>query len=403
MEEGNSKNRFFTESARQLISGVIMHLASGPDFAPEQRTLAYMRDRVTKAPFMFARDAMQTGSDLVKERLARFAEPEAPSSKSMTDIISTANTETGFISNAAIANSLAASDFDFRALKRQPMTVYVVVPAKYLGVGGKWFRLIVAAALDALLEPGRGVQVLMVMDEFARLGQLAAIRDGMADSAGHGLQLWPVMQNLAQFRVDYKDEWETFLAGADIQQFFRPREMFTAEYVSKLCGKKTIVLRSTSQNTSPKGETSTSESHGYHQSDLFLPDEVMRLEGDRFLMFAAGVPFVTKGFRTGYDNKQICPELQGLFDPDPYEQDPKQNEDNTAGNSDSEGARNGASRNGGMTRADALDILGLKEGATREEVNAAWRRVIQQVHRDKGGSDYLTRQVNQARDILLGL
>jgi len=55
-----------------------------------------------------------------------------------------------------------------------------------------------------------------------------------------------------------------------------------------------------------------------------------------------------------------------------------------------------------MTRAQAYALLGLAEGASREEILAAHRRLVQRVHPDTGGTDLLAAQVNQARDVLLG-
>jgi len=56
----------------------------------------------------------------------------------------------------------------------------------------------------------------------------------------------------------------------------------------------------------------------------------------------------------------------------------------------------------GMTRAHALEVLNLKENATREEITASYRELIRKVHPDRGGSSYLAAEVNQARDVLLG-
>ncbi len=55
-----------------------------------------------------------------------------------------------------------------------------------------------------------------------------------------------------------------------------------------------------------------------------------------------------------------------------------------------------------MDRAEALALLGLEEGADAEAIRAAWRRLIQGVHPDRGGSPYLAARLNQARDLLLG-
>lgn len=54
-----------------------------------------------------------------------------------------------------------------------------------------------------------------------------------------------------------------------------------------------------------------------------------------------------------------------------------------------------------ITRAEALDILGLEEGASPEEVKEAYRRLMMKLHPDAGGTAYLAAKLNQAKDLLL--
>jgi DnaJ-domain-containing protein 1 len=73
------------------------------------------------------------------------------------------------------------------------------------------------------------------------------------------------------------------------------------------------------------------------------------------------------------------------------------------GDTNFEGQQQESPRSGhSMGRADALAALGLKEGATRDEVIAAHRKLIQKLHPDRGGNDFLAAQINLAKDVLLG-
>jgi DnaJ-domain-containing protein 1 len=56
---------------------------------------------------------------------------------------------------------------------------------------------------------------------------------------------------------------------------------------------------------------------------------------------------------------------------------------------------------GAMTEAEALLVLGLAKGSSREEVKVAYRRLMTQLHPDRGGSDYLAAKINSAKDALL--
>ena len=59
-----------------------------------------------------------------------------------------------------------------------------------------------------------------------------------------------------------------------------------------------------------------------------------------------------------------------------------------------------APKQAGMGRFEAASMLGVETGATREQIDEAYRRLIRRAHPDHGGSPGLAAQLNAARAAL---
>lgn len=55
---------------------------------------------------------------------------------------------------------------------------------------------------------------------------------------------------------------------------------------------------------------------------------------------------------------------------------------------------------GAMTRDTALEVLGLENNASKDEIQQAYQTLLKRLHPDTGGSDYLTQQLIEAKRVL---
>ena len=290
---------------------------------PEMQNLGAVRAVIAgpKSLFdAFIAEAMQTGDLQIIERLSRFADV-GDDDREARGIRSTAKTQSAFLSNEAIRESLSGSDFTFPELREgRDATAFVVLPGEYLHTCYSYNRLILGSAIRELMQARAGKPVTIIADEFTQLGHMEILESTMALGAGYGVRLWLVAQDTHLMRAKYPETWASFLANAGAQQWFRPRDMATAEYLSNRCGQRTVMVKNTTTREitageAQKGFTGFSHSYSPQARPLFLPQELMGMRDDRQLLFSDGVANVIVAGRQPY---WTMPELKGRYDPDPY-------------------------------------------------------------------------------------
>ncbi len=299
-ESGNSKH--FTDSARSLVQALLLHLLVQKGSAA---TLPHMRAILARPESLAA--AIVDMSESPHHFIAELASQFTVINNEINSVISSARIATKFLSVPAFVNLLSGSDFAMLDLKERPISLYVILPSRYLQTYAQFLRLVIVSALDQLQSRAGGVKTLFLLDEFAALGHLSQIEIAFGQAAGFNIQLWPFLQDLNQLKDLYASRWESFIANAGAVQWFAPQDQFTADYLSKRLGNKTVETKQrstgssqTSGQNSNSSSSSSSESYGEAGVPLMAASELMGLPAFQQLVTVAGLSYPIKGFRHPY-------------------------------------------------------------------------------------------------------
>ncbi|MCG7360598.1 type IV secretory system conjugative DNA transfer family protein [Roseomonas sp. ACRSG] len=317
---GQVSEAHWNEEAKALISGLLLHLACRGTAG--QRGLTELRRLLTLPPddwqallrAMLADTAAAGG--LVSRAAARQL---GKADREAAGVLSAGQRHTHLLDSPRLAAAMARSDVQWADLRQGSATVFLVLPPDRLATYSRWLRLLIAQSIQQLARtpapPGQP-PVLLLLDEFAALGRLEPVLQAAGLMAGLGLQLWPILQDLAQLRAAYGPSASTFLANAGLLQVAAPADLETAQWLSQALGRSTIGFEThnSSHTTSDNPEGHGSTSHGSATQrlgrPLLTPDEAMRLPHHQQVLLRPGQrSALVQKLRHFAD-----PEFQGLAD-----------------------------------------------------------------------------------------
>jgi type IV secretion system protein VirD4 len=312
-------NAFFSQSSRELTTGTIAHVrirdGKSGNLAMVRRLITEPYAGTEKGALGFLKTLLEmSGShcEAVRAKAGRFV----TGTKSSQDVISTMINDLGFLDSPAMRDSLSGDGYNWQAFKNSVSTLAIIIPASKLQSHAGYTRLLVSTALRELLSTGPSESVpptALMLDETPTLGMLPQLIQACAICRGFGVRLMPlVVQDLNQLKALYKDNWPTFVANSGCICSYAPRDVFTAEYLSKLCGQKVVNVASRSINQS-NGAPNIGVSITPRYEPLFRPEALMAMPPGRMLVLINGCPpFFTQV--PGYWESSFG---RGL-DPNPY-------------------------------------------------------------------------------------
>ena len=166
--EGTEADSHWTDTARELLRGLLVHVATLP---AGRRTMAELRRIVTAAENDWAATLADMRADpeagqCIPARAAAAHLNRAE--RERASVLSTVVRHTAWLDDPRLCAALARSDFDMADLKRQPMTVYLAIPPDRLRACLGFVRGFIGLALDGVTGASRKPvhRVAFFLDEF---------------------------------------------------------------------------------------------------------------------------------------------------------------------------------------------------------------------------------------------
>jgi type IV secretion system protein VirD4 len=242
---GNERDPHWTDSGKNLVRGIILHLMATQSHV----TMREVRTRLSGTPAeheaLFTAMTESAAFDGVVANIgASFLGKLHAGGKELQSILSTVQEQTAPFDD--VVGIMDRSDFRLTDLSQGNMTIYLVLPGMRIGTHFRWLRLVIQQALMAMERspvPYGKLPVWFVLEEFAALGHMRPIATAAGLMAGFGVKLWPVLQDLTQLKTNYSKAWETFLGNAGIIQAFGNVDQTTTEHLSKMLGNCSVVER----------------------------------------------------------------------------------------------------------------------------------------------------------------
>ncbi len=251
---------------------------------------------------ILARGMMQSHNPFVRAAAGRLSNK---AEKELSGVISTAQKNTHFLESPLIRRSLSDSTFDLKELGNGKTDLYIILPADRLPTSGRLIRALLSKTLMTVARlPFRpNPPVYFVIEEMAALGRLEIVESSYGLMAGFGLQLHGLWQDLSQAKNLYPNSWQTFIANSACIQAFGTRDAFTADYLSKMCGRASI--EQISAETADKRASLFGDPKYFGEMDrlegrpLITPEEIMTLHpGVQLLILAGANPVMA--YKTAY-------------------------------------------------------------------------------------------------------
>ena len=322
---GDGASEYFNNMARDIFAGVVMHVRFSKHIKWEDKNLATVLNCFSQAKTEEEKEADDEdgggcGAALLAEmreegvhvrddgspadsihelivKAANRSETQNPKERSST--YATVFSKINLFQDPLLAEATSYSDFsvDDFINGKNGISLYLIVPYNHIQRIAPVFRMIITFMIKKFSSGTTNansvklkIPCLFLLDEFPVLGYFPDIALNAGILAGYGVTFFIVSQSLNQI-VDVYGENHPFLDHCKTIILYAPGNLKDAKQFSETIGNRSVLLDniSSSGNKWEAGFNNVSRSSQETQTSLINPDELMKLEFNRAIIFNQGM------------------------------------------------------------------------------------------------------------------
>ena len=290
--------KHFATVARLLLAAVIHVVCDQYSRSDERRTLltvaAIIRDADFRETLTHWAANRETYGAIVSENASSVI---AAGDREFGSFVTTLATALSWLDEPGARDVVRTSDFDLDDLLKGTLDVYVICPLDALERMRPWTRMMITLASTTLTrQDGRTKPerpVLLMLDEFARLGRLEVIEQIATVSAGFGITMMLIAQSRTAITSVYSEaSANTLISSAAVLRVFGlgTGDVETAQWLSSCLSERVQLQGSRTLNDPSVLGGARSEARGYSEQfrPLMTPGELLQLDRKQVVTIIRG-------------------------------------------------------------------------------------------------------------------
>jgi type IV secretion system protein VirD4 len=339
---GRGKESHWDRTADQFFLAVILHVLHAEADKSLYGISRFLSDPTRNFAATLKRMKNTPHKDpMAHERIASGAQAMLnKAEEERSGVLSTALAFLGLYVDPIVARNTADSDFRITDLMRadHPVSLYIVVPdsdrLRLKPLTRLMITLITQRLVEVLNPQENRHRLLMLLDEFPRLGRMQFLSDALSYLAGYRIKVMLIMQSLGQLDApESYGKGNTIVESCHSRCFYTPQDPHTAQWIADALGPKTEVHQQTTftgHRLAPwLGHVMVSDQESARP--LMDAAEVCKLAASDSILFVAGFPPFKARRLKYYEHSVLCqraamvpPALRGQR-PYPYRPRPHHN------------------------------------------------------------------------------